>query len=114
MKSKSTFFGYLNIFARVFGLFFTAAGAYFAAWGIYYLLQPAVPDLRDTLGFPPSYRPFLIASLLLIVGVHFIRGEAHRPDLPGEKKPDRSLAGRTHSWWTGEPLEHQPDREQDT
>ncbi len=93
---------------------FTASGVYFAARGIYYLIQPEVAALRDTLGFPPSFRIFVIASVFLIIGVHFIRGEAHRPDLQGEKKPNRSKAWRTHSWWTGEPLENQPDRERDT
>lgn len=41
--------------------------------------------------------------------VHFIRGEANRPDLPKEQKPNRSIAERTHSWWTGEPLDNQQD-----
>ena len=93
---------------------FTASGTLFAARGIYSLIQPEVAGLKDALGFHPSFRPFVIASVLLIIGVHFIRGEAHRPDLLGEKQPDRSIGGRTHSWWTGEPLDNQPGRERDT
>lgn len=111
--AKSTVWGLLNILARICGLMFTSAGAYFAARGMYYLIQPEAAGLMDILGFPPSFRPFVIASGLLIIGVHFIRGEAHRPDLPGEKPLNRSIAGRTHSSWTGEPL-NQQDRERDT
>ncbi len=113
MNFKPKFLGPLNILARVFGLIFTASGAYFAARGIYYLIQTEMSGLQDTLGFPPSFRPFVIASVFLIIGVHFVRGEAHRPDLPGGKQPNRSIAGRTHSWWTGESLYKQSDRESD-
>ncbi len=113
MNFKSNFLGLLNIFARVFGLMFTAAGAYFTARGIYYFIKPEVAGLKDAL-FPPSFRPFVIASVFLIIGVHFIRGEAHRPDLPREKKTNRSISRRTHSWWTGEPIENQPGRNRDT
>ena len=90
---------------------FTAAGAYFAARGIYYLFQPELTGFNDKLGFPPSFRPLVIAAIFLIIGVHFLRGEAHRPDLP---EKEQSNAGRTHSWWTGERLDNQPDRERDT
>ncbi len=89
---------------------FTAAGAYFAARSIYYFFQPDLTGSEDLLGFPPSFRPFVIASIFLIIGVHFLRGEAHRPDLPEEKQ---SKSERTHSWWTGERLDNQPGRERD-
>ncbi len=107
---KKSFWKLLNILARVFGLMFTAAGAYFAARSIYYLFQPDLTGSEDLLGFPPSFRPFVIASIFLIIGVHFLRGEAHRPDLPEEKQ---SKSERTHSWWTGERLDNQPGRERD-
>lgn len=107
---KKSLWKLLNILARVFGLMFTAAGAYFAARGIYYLFQPDLTGPKDLLGFPPSFRPFVIASIFLIIGVHFLRGEAHRPDLPEEKQ---SKSERTHSWWTGERLDNQPGRERD-
>ena len=95
--------------ARVVGLMFIASGAYFTAQGIYYLIQPEAAGVKDILGFPPSFRPFVVASVFLVIGVHFIRGEAHRPDLSEEKKPKGSKAGRTHSWWTGEPLNDESD-----
>lgn len=114
MNFKSTFWGLLNVLARIFGLMFTAFGVYFIARGIYYLIQPEAADLNDTLGFSPSFRPFAMACVFLVVGVHFIRGEAHRPDVLAEKQPDRSTDRRTHSWWTGEPLCKRPDREIDT
>ena len=110
MPSKKSLWALLNILARVFGLLFTAAGAYFAARGVYYLIQPDLTDFKDTLGFPPSFRPFVIASIFLIIGVHFLRGEAHRPDHPEEKQ---SNSERTHSWWTGERLNNQPGRGRD-
>ncbi len=87
---------------------FTAAGIYFAVRGIYYLNQPELTGPKDILGFPPSFRPFVIASVFLIIGVHFLRGEAHRPHLPEEKQ---SKSERTHSWWTGERLDNQPERD---
>ncbi len=105
---KKSLWGLLNILARVFGLIFTAAGAYFAVRGIYFLFQPELTGPKDILGFPPSFRPFVFASVLLIIGVHFLRGEAHRPNLPEEKQ---SKAWRTHSWWTGERLDNQPERD---
>ncbi len=114
MIIKSTFFGFLNILARIFGLSFTSFGVYFAAQGIYYLIQPEAAGFKDILGFSPSFRPFVIAFVSLVIGVHFIRGEAHRPDVPKDKQPHRSTDGRTHSWWTGEPLCRQADREIDT
>jgi hypothetical protein len=104
MNFKSTFWALLNIFARIFGLTFTAFGMYFAIQGIYYLVQPDVANVNDTLGFSPSFRPFVIACILLVVGVHFIRGEAHRPDAPEDKQSSHSTDGRTLGWWTGEPL----------
>ncbi len=104
MNFKSTFWSLLNISARVFGLMFTAAGAYFAARGVHSLIDSEVAELKDVLGFPPSFRPFVIASVCLIIGVNFIRGEAHRPDLQKKEEPNRHTAGRTRSWWTGKPL----------
>ena len=98
MNSKLTFWGLVNLLARVFGLMFTAFGAYFGARGIYYLIQPEVAVLKDILGFPPSFRLFVIASIFIIIGVHFIRGKAHRPDLLGEKQPNSPITGRTYSW----------------
>ncbi len=109
MKFNPVFFRLLNIFARLFGLMFTAAGLYFVAQGVYYLIYPEINHTGSALSLPPSFRPFLIAPVLLIIGVHFIRGEAHRPDILKEKKPNHSTAGRTHSWWTGEPLSKQQD-----
>lgn len=94
--------------AHVHGL-----GAYFATWGIYYLIRPEVAYPKDILGFHPSFRLFVIAAILLVIGVHFIRSEALRPDLPGDKKPDPSNSQRTHSWWNGDPLNDQPGRERD-
>ena len=91
----------------------TASGAYFAAWGIYYLIRPEVAYPKDILSFHPSFRLFVIATVLLVIGVHFIRGEALRPDLPGDKKPDLSNSRRTHSWWNDDPLNDQPGRERD-
>jgi len=108
MLSKKSLWELLNILARVFGLMFTAAGAYFAARGIYYLFQPELTDYKDTLGFPPSFRPFVIAFVFLIIGVHFLRGEAHRPDLPAG---EQSKSERTHSWWTGKHLDNQSERD---
>ena len=113
MSFKSIYWRLLNTLARVFGLMSTASGAYFAARGIYYLIEPEVAYPKDILGFHPSFRLFAIATVLLVIGVHFIRGEAHRPDLPENRKPGRSLSRRTHNWWNGEPLNDQPDREAD-
>ena len=106
MNSKARFWQLANILARTSGLLFTAAGSYFALQGIYFLIQPEVSGVQDMLGFPPSFRPFVIAAVFLVIGVHFLRGEAHRPDLVKGRQTDRSTTERTHNWWTGEPLDN--------
>ena len=93
---------------------FTAFGAYNAARGIYYLIGPEAAGFKDTLGFAPSFQPFVIAVVCLIIGVHFIRGEAHRPDLFAGKRLNGSTGGRTHSWWTGESLDNLSDHDDNT
>ena len=104
----------LNIIARVSGLTFTVAGLYFAALGIYFIIQPEMAGTSDTLGFAPWFRPFVIAFVLLAVGVHFISGTARRPDLLRKVQAGESPPVLAQSWWTGEPLENRSNRELDT
>lgn len=114
MNLSSDIWRALNIFARVFGLTFIVAGLYFAALGVYFTLQPEMAGVKDTLGFAPWFRPFVIAFVLLVVGVHFVRGAAHRPDLLRKVQAGESPPVLVQSWWTGEPQENQSSREFDT
>lgn len=114
MKLSSDLWRALNIFARVFGLIFTGAGLYFAARGFYLILQPEMASSGDTLGFAPWFRPFVVAFILLVVGVHFVRGAAYRPDLLQKTLAGESPPVLAQSWWTGDPLEKQSSRELDT
>ena len=104
----------LNIFARVFGLTFTVAGLYFSARGVYFIIQPEMVGTSDILGFAPWFRPFVIAFVLLAVGVHFIRGTAHRPDILRKVQAGESPPVLAQKWWTGDPLENRSNREIDT
>lgn len=103
----------LNIFARVLGLSFSVAGLYFAARGIYFIVLPEMAGTIDTLGFAPWFRPFVIAFVLLAVGVHFVKGTAHRPDLLQNIEAGKSPSVIAQNWWTGEPLENRSRREHD-
>ncbi|MCZ6889014.1 MAG: hypothetical protein O7H39_11015 [Gammaproteobacteria bacterium] len=112
MSRRSAFWRLVNIAARVVGLTFTAAGIYFAGRGVYFLIQPEAAGSKDILGFSPAFAPAVMASVSLIIGVHFIRGEAHRPDLLEQQRSERA-PGRTHGWWTGEPTQTStPERDE--
>ena len=100
---------FLNTVARLLGIASASAGTYYAAKGIYMLLYPQSSGVVDKLGFSPSFRPFVIAVVLLVIGVHFICGKAHRPDLV--KLTETEQAKQAQSWWTGDPLDRQPRSE---
>ncbi len=95
----------LNILARLFGLVSLLAGLGFAAWGVYFLIQPEAAGPRDTLGFSPSFRYFVGAFFCLVIGFHFLRGKVHRPDLAKENATKPGASEKARSWWTGEPLD---------
>ena len=95
----------LNILARLFGLVSLLAGLGFAAWGVYFLIQPEAAGPRDMLGFSPSFRYFVGAFFCLVIGFHFLRGKAHRPDLAKEDAIKPGASEKARSWWTGEPLD---------
>ena len=89
-------------------------GIFFILQGIYYIVQPTTVELRDTLGFPRSFRPFVIAAVSLVIGVHFLRGKAYRPDQNGETQPERTNSKGAQSWWTGEYLHEKTHHENDS
>lgn len=95
----------LNIFARLFGLVSALAGLGFALWGLYFLIQPEAAGPRDILGFSPSFRYFVGAFFCLVIGFHFLRGKAHRPDLAEGDNAQPGAGEKARGWWTGEPLD---------
>lgn len=95
----------LNILARLFGLLSALIGLGFALWGLYFLIQPEAAGPRDTLGFSPSFRYFVGAFFCVVIGFHFLRGKAHRPDLAEQNKAKPGATKQVGSWWTGEPLD---------
>ena len=81
---------YLNVLARVVGLVITTIGIFFILQGIYYIVQPTTVEFRDILGFLRSFRPFVIAAISLVIGVHFLRSKAYRPDQNGKTQLERT------------------------
>lgn len=105
MSYKTIHWRVFNILARFFGLISGLVGLGFVLWGLYFLIEPEAAGPRDTLGFPPSFRYFVGAFFCLVIGFHFLRGKAHRPDLTEEDQTKPGTSKQAHSWWTGEPLD---------
>ena len=113
MKFNSTLCVGLNILARIVGLVFTAVGLYYFTQGVFLFIQPETGGVKDTLGFAPSFRLFVIAFVCLAVGVHFIRGETHRPDRARTKESGNPDTLRPQSWWTGNYSKSDPNQNND-
>ena len=114
MKLSALALKYLNVLARIVGLVFTIIGIFFVLQRIYYIVQPTTAEIRDTLGFPQSFRPLVIAAVSLVIGVHFLRGKAYQPDHNVKTQLGQANSGRAQSWWTGEYLNSKTNHENDS
>jgi len=111
MSRSAVALKFLNVLARVVGLVFTIIGIFFILQGIFYIAQPTTAEIRDILGFSQSFRPLVIAAVSLVIGVHFLRGKAYRPDQNLKTQLGRANSGRAQSWWTGEYLNSKTNHE---
>jgi len=92
MFSRRGYWRAMNVFARVVGIWWLAAGIFFILLSIYYMFALAPPGVDYFLN--PSIDYGMSGALVAVIGVAFLRIKPYRPDLERIEDPC--------SWWTGD------------
>lgn len=109
---------FVNIGARVVGLWFTFGGIVLGAWGVYYARHPDFTDGFRTLSGSAAIDAFGASLVALSIGIFCITRRAYRPDLGDVALSDRAMRllwglprnwrrpgasnRREQYWWTGD------------